>query len=48
MYNSKQKEDMKIFAFIMMIPIMIVFAPVFIIMAFCNGFVDFGPLRFFK
>ncbi len=48
MYNKQQKEDMKIFATIMMIPLMIVFLPVILVMAFCNGFVDFGPFKFFE
>lgn len=47
-YTAKQKESMCDFGKILMIPLMIVFAPVLIVMAFCNFFVDFGPFRFFK
>lgn len=47
-YTAKQKESMYDCGKILMIPLMIVFAPVFIIMAFANMFVDFGPFRLFK
>lgn len=36
MYNKKQKEDMKEFGMLLMLPIILLMSPVLIIMALCG------------